>query len=51
LLVFPSLIEPMVERATGLDIPYPAPVGLAIGLALLLKQKLTSTLPAAPATS
>jgi TRAP transporter 4TM/12TM fusion protein len=51
LLVFPSLIEPLLERATGLDIPYPAPIGLAIGLALLLKQKLTAALPVKPATS
>jgi TRAP transporter 4TM/12TM fusion protein len=51
LLVFPSLIEPLVERVTGLDVPYPAPIGLAIGLALLLKQKLTAALPAKPATS
>jgi TRAP transporter 4TM/12TM fusion protein len=51
LLVFPSLIEPLVERLTGFDIPYPAPIGLAIGLALLLKQKFTAALPAKPATS
>jgi TRAP-type uncharacterized transport system fused permease subunit len=51
LLVFPSLIEPLVERVTGFDIPYPAPIGLAIGLALLLKQKLTAALPVKPAAS
>jgi TRAP transporter 4TM/12TM fusion protein len=49
LLVFPSLIEGLAESITGLDVPYPAPFGLAIGVALLLKQKLMP-LPAAPAT-
>jgi TRAP transporter 4TM/12TM fusion protein len=48
LLVFPSLIEALMETITGLDIPYPAPFGLAIGLCLLLKQKLMPA-PAAPA--
>jgi len=38
LLVFPSLIEALAEKLTGLDVPYPAPFGLAIGVALLLKQ-------------
>jgi len=41
LLVFPRLLESLAETLTGLDIPYPAPIGLAIGLAMLLKQKLT----------
>ncbi len=49
LLVFPSLIEALMETITGLYIPYPAPFGLAIGLCLLLKQKLMPA-PAAPAT-
>jgi TRAP transporter 4TM/12TM fusion protein len=40
LLVFPSLIEAIAERMTGFDVPYPAPFGLAIGVALLIKQKL-----------
>ena len=48
LLVFPSLIEGLAESITGLDVPYPAPFGLAIGVALLLKQKLMPA-PAAPA--
>jgi TRAP-type uncharacterized transport system fused permease subunit len=38
LLVFPSLIEAFVERITGLDVPHPAPLGLAIVAALLIKQ-------------
>jgi TRAP transporter 4TM/12TM fusion protein len=49
LLVFPSLIEPMVEAITGLDIPHPAPFGLALGAAILIKQKLRPA-PATPAT-
>ncbi|MDP2408967.1 MAG: TRAP transporter fused permease subunit [Pseudolabrys sp.] len=38
LLVFPSLLEALLEVITGLDIPYPAPFGLTLGLALLLWQ-------------
>jgi len=38
LLVFPSLLEALAEVLTGLDIPYPAPLGLALGAALLLWQ-------------
>ncbi|HTS41843.1 MAG TPA: TRAP transporter fused permease subunit [Xanthobacteraceae bacterium] len=49
LLVFPSLIEALAEKMTGLDVPYPAPFGLAIGVALLLKQKLLPV-SATPAT-
>jgi TRAP-type uncharacterized transport system fused permease subunit len=49
LLVFPSLIEAMVETITGLDIPHPAPFGLALGAAILLKQKLRPV-PATPTT-
>ena len=39
LLVFPSLLEGLAETFTGLDVPYPAPFGLALGALLLLKQK------------
>ena len=39
LLVFPSLLEGLAETLTGLDVPYPAPFGLALAAALLLKQK------------
>ena len=38
-LVFPSLLEGLAETLTGLDVPYPAPFGLALAAALLLKQK------------
>src|SRR6202795_47468 len=38
LLVFPSLLEAMLEEITGLDIPHPAPFGLALGAGLLLWQ-------------
>src|SRR5882757_10022254 len=38
LLVFPSLIEALAERITGYDVPQPAPLGLAIAAALLIKQ-------------
>jgi TRAP-type uncharacterized transport system fused permease subunit len=49
LLVFPSLIEALAETITGLDIPYPAPFGLALGVAMLVKQKMipVSAAPAA----
>jgi TRAP transporter 4TM/12TM fusion protein len=38
LLVFPSLLEAMMEGITGLDIPHPAPFGLALGAGLLVWQ-------------
>lgn len=38
LLVFPSLLEALLELITGLDIPHPAPFGLVLGAALLLWQ-------------
>jgi TRAP transporter 4TM/12TM fusion protein len=38
LLVFPSLIEALAERISGYDVPQPAPLGLAIAVALLVKQ-------------
>jgi TRAP transporter 4TM/12TM fusion protein len=41
LLVFPSLLEGLAETLTGLDVPYPAPFGLALVAFLLLKQKFT----------
>jgi TRAP transporter 4TM/12TM fusion protein len=47
LLVFPSLLESPLESLTGLDIPAPGPIGLALGVAILLKQKL---MPIQPAT-
>src|SRR5690242_10714613 len=41
LLVFPSLLEALAERLSGYDVPHPAPLGLAIVVALLLKQYMT----------
>jgi TRAP-type uncharacterized transport system fused permease subunit len=41
LLVFPSLLEALAERLSGYDVPHPAPLGLAIAAALLLKQYMT----------
>jgi TRAP-type uncharacterized transport system fused permease subunit len=38
LLVFPSLLEAAAERLTGLDVPHPAPLGLAIIAVLLVIQ-------------
>jgi TRAP-type uncharacterized transport system fused permease subunit len=38
LLVFPSLLEAFAERVSGYDVPHPAPLGLVIALALLLRQ-------------
>jgi TRAP transporter 4TM/12TM fusion protein len=38
LLVFPSLLEAILERITGLDIPHPTPFGLALFAALLVWQ-------------
>jgi TRAP transporter 4TM/12TM fusion protein len=38
LLVFPSLIEAIAESISGYDVPHPAPLGLAIAAAQLLKQ-------------
>ena len=40
LLVFPSLLEALAESLTGYDVPHPAPFGLAIAAAFLLKQYL-----------
>src|SRR5262247_962166 len=49
LLVFPSLLEALAERLSGYDVPHPAPLGLAIAVALLLKQYLTQVGGAAAA--
>jgi TRAP transporter 4TM/12TM fusion protein len=45
LLVFPSLLEGMAETITGLDVPHPAPLGVVIGIGLLIKQKLSPLPP------
>jgi TRAP transporter 4TM/12TM fusion protein len=47
LLVFPSLLEALAETVSGYDVPHPAPLGLAIALALLVKQYLTPSKGAA----
>jgi len=39
LLVFPSLLEALAETLVNYDFPSPAPLGLAMTAALLLKQK------------
>src|SRR3979490_1461893 len=41
LLVFPSLLEAAAETISRYDVPHPAPFGLAIAAALLLKQART----------
>jgi TRAP transporter 4TM/12TM fusion protein len=51
LLVFPSLFRGILGTLTDLDIPYPAPFGLALGAAVLLWQWLrpfSTTRPAGP---
>ena len=49
LLVFPSLLEAMAESITGLDIPHPAPFGLALGTGLMIWQWMRPTAAAAAA--
>ena len=51
LLVFPSLLEALAERISGYDVPHPAPLGLVIIAALLLKQYLTRSRPAPAVTA
>ena len=48
-LVFPSLLEALIEAIIGRDISYTATFGLAIGAAVLLKQRMQPALPKAPA--
>src|SRR5512132_2008977 len=48
LLVFPSLLEALLEAAIGSDISYTATFGLAIAAAVLLRQY--ATMPRVPAT-
>jgi TRAP transporter 4TM/12TM fusion protein len=49
LLVFPSLMEALVEAAINRDISYTAIFGFAIGVAVLLKQIMQPVLPVLPA--
>jgi TRAP-type uncharacterized transport system fused permease subunit len=51
LLVFPSLIEALLEAIIGRDITYTATFGLALAAAVLLKQLLQPLPPTAPAAS
>jgi TRAP-type uncharacterized transport system fused permease subunit len=50
LLVFPSLLEALLERISGLDIPHPAPFGLALGAVLLARQWMSRSPSAARAS-
>ncbi len=47
LLVFPSLLEALMEAMVGRDISYTATFGLALAAAVLIKQRIR---PAAPQT-
>jgi TRAP-type uncharacterized transport system fused permease subunit len=49
LLVFPSLIEAVLEAAIGRDISYTATFGLAIAALVLMKQHMQPASPEAPA--
>jgi TRAP-type uncharacterized transport system fused permease subunit len=49
-LVFPSLLEAVMEAVTGRDISYTATFGLAIAAAVLLRQRMTPATPSLPAT-
>ena len=52
LLVFPSLIEALVETITPLDVDYAEYLGIVIGAVVLAKQWLTRrAMPAAAADS
>ena len=48
-LVFPSLLEALMEAIVGFDISYTATFGLAIAAAVLLKQRMQPAPPRAPA--
>jgi TRAP-type uncharacterized transport system fused permease subunit len=48
-LVFPSLLEALLELIIGRNVDYTATIGLVIGAAVLLKQRMQPALPQAPA--
>jgi TRAP transporter 4TM/12TM fusion protein len=50
LLVFPSLLEALMEAIIGRDISYTATFGLAVGAAVLLKQYMQPATPQVQAT-
>jgi TRAP-type uncharacterized transport system fused permease subunit len=45
LLVFPSLLDALLEAVARVDIPEPGLIGLAIAVAVILMQKMTSNAP------
>jgi hypothetical protein len=47
--VFPSLLEAPIEALLRVDIPYPATIGLALGVAVLVRQYLQPGAANAPA--
>ncbi len=51
LLVFPSLLEAMAEQMSGYDVPHPAPFGLVLIAALLVRQYMTPSGPAPAVTA
>ena len=51
LLVFPSLIEGILEAIIGRDINYTATFGLLIAVAVLIKQRMQPATPQAPAAT
>jgi len=48
-LVFPSLLEALIELVIGRDISYTATIGLIIAVAVLIKQRIQPAAPRAPA--
>ncbi len=50
-LVFPSLMEALTEALIGRDITYTATIGIAIGIVVLIKQRLQPAPAKAPAGS
>ena len=49
LLVFPSLLEALMEAIVGFDISYTATFGVVIAVAVLLKQRIQLVVPPRPA--
>jgi len=48
-LVFPSLLEALIELIIGRDISYTATIGLIIAAGVLIKQRIQPAAPHAPA--